>query len=67
MAECLTDLEAGRSDKMPVEKCLNGKLIKVGANRVGYTFKGEWKWTVWALERYSAETREMAKACAESD
>ena len=67
MAEVLNEIEQGLANPQEVQKYLNGKFIKVGGNRVGYTFKGEWKWTTWAIGRYSAEAMEMAKGYAEGD
>lgn len=67
MEDILTDIEQGRPDTVEIEKVMNGKYIKVGGRRAGYIYKGEWKWTAWATERYNEETRDMAKAYAEGD
>ena len=45
MAEILIEIESAKEDQLGIEKFLNGKYIKVGTNRVGFTYKGEWQWT----------------------
>ena len=67
MAEALTDLEQGCEPPKEIEKFLNGKFIKVGGDRVGYTYKGDWKWTTFGTQRYSQESRDWAKAYAEAE
>ena len=67
METCLCDVEAGMESPLAVEEVMNGKFIRVGGNRVGYTFHGEWKWTAYANSRYSDETREMSRAYAEGE
>ena len=67
ITDLITEAESGRSDKMPVEKFLNGKYVKVGTERAGYTNKGSWVWTSFANGRYNQEFRDMAKAFAEDE
>jgi len=67
ITDLITEAESGRSDKLPVEKFLNGKYVKVGTDRAGYTCKGSWVWTSFATGRYDQEFRDMAKAFAEDE
>ena len=67
MEEILTDVEAAMPEPMAVEKFLNGKYVKTGGKRAGYTLKGEWIWTQHAMTRYCEETRNMANAYAEAE
>ena len=45
----------------------NGKFVKVGGTRVGYTYKGEWKWTNHGAGLYYAATLTKAKEYAEGE
>jgi hypothetical protein len=65
--EAIQDLESTREDKMEAEKIMNGKFIKVGGTRAGYSFNSTWKWTAFAVARYTAEQLDVAKAYAEED
>ena len=46
---------------------MNGKFVKVGGARAGFCYHGQWKWTTYSTQRYSAEQMEMAKAYAEEE
>jgi hypothetical protein len=65
--ETLVDLESSRPSPLEVEKILNGKLVKVGGSRVGFSLHSTWKWTAYAIARYSSEDLDMCKAYAEQD
>ena len=39
----LEELETKKEEPAKVGVFRNGKFVKVGGNRVGYTYKGEWK------------------------
>jgi hypothetical protein len=67
ITELIMEAESGKSDSMEVEKFLNGKYVKVGDNRAGFTAKPFRIWTQWGCNRYSQEFREMAKAYAEDE
>ena len=67
MGDMLGEAEAARQDKLPVDKKLGGKYINVGDDKVGYTLKGNWVWSEWAISRYSESFRDAAKAYAEDD
>ena len=61
----ITEAEAARADTLPLEKKVNGKLVRVGQNRVGWTLNGTWMWSEWATARYTREFLDMARAYAE--
>ena len=71
VTELIEEAESGRSDKLVVEKVMNGKKVLVGPQDsqhiAGYSNKGVWMWTQWSRNRYSDEFLEMAKAYAEDD
>ena len=67
MADFLGDVEAARTDRLEIKPFMNGKFVKVGGDRVGFTFKGEWKWTQFAVTRFSREIMETAKEYAEGE
>jgi hypothetical protein len=65
--DAIEDMEGERDDKLQVDKILNGKFIKVGSSRVGYVANGLWRWTAFALARYSTEQLSIAKSYAEEE
>ena len=65
--DVLVELESTREDKLKVEKVLNGKFVKLGDRRAGYTLHGQWKWTGVATQRYCQEDLDMARSFAEQD
>ena len=65
--DCLADFEVSRQDKQMVEKDTRGKIVKVAGQRMGFTLHGEWRWTDAAMQRYSAEELEMARAYVEEE
>ena len=67
MADFMADVEAGMEPPLAIEKVMNGKFVKVGGKRIGFTFKGEWKWTDYAITRYSGEVMQTAKEFAEGE
>jgi len=67
ITELIQEAESGKPDPMHVEKFLNGKYVKVGDERAGFTCRGAWMWTQWARNRYEQEFRDMAKAYAEDE
>ena len=67
LAEFLVDAEAAMDTPLKIEAFANGKFVKVGGTRVGFTFRGEWKWTQYAIARYSREVMDTAKEYAESE
>ena len=67
MAEMLEEVETNMDGPLKVEVFRNGKFVKVGGNRVGYTHKGIWKWTEYAVRRYTPDTLQSAKEYAEGD
>jgi len=67
ISDLISEAESGREDKLPVDKVLNGKYVKVGDDKAGYCAKGLWVWTTFSTSRYTQEFRDMAKAFAEDD
>ena len=67
ITELIEEAESARDDRLPVEKVLNGKFVKLGPQRAGYVSKGNWVWTALAVSRYPQEFRDMATAYAEDD
>ena len=67
MADFMADVEAGMEPPLAIEKVMNGKFVKVGGKRIGFTFKGEWKWTDYAISRYSGAVMQTAKEFAEGE
>ena len=63
--DILSDIESARAESEVVEKFMNGKFIKVGGSRAGYSLQGTWKLTNKAITRYTQEDLSMAKAYAE--
>ena len=58
--DIITDMEADRQDQLPVVKCMKGKTVKVGGNRVGYSCYGMWKFIPYASRRYDSGELEAA-------
>ena len=54
-------------DKLPVEKVMNGKFVKMGGERVGFVCKFVWTWTRFGENRYPQDFRELAMAYAEDE
>ena len=46
-------------EKLELEKSMKGKQLKAGRQVLGYSLRGEWKWTKFAENRYSKETLEV--------
>ena len=67
VCDMLLDFESQREDPLEVEKVMNGKFVKVGGHRAGFTLHSQWKWTGYAVKRYSAEQLEMAKGYADEE
>ena len=63
--DMITDLEAAREDKKPVEKIMNGKQIKVGGILAAWSFRGALQVSRFAEGRYSEEERQQVLAFAE--
>ena len=55
------------SDPLVVDKVINGKYVKVGGDRVGYTCRGVWTWTKLGESSYPQDFRAMAKSYAENE
>ena len=64
VGEFLEELESKKEQPAKVEVFRNGKFVKVGGTRVGYTYKGEWKWTNHGAGLYDAATLTEAKEYA---
>ena len=67
ISELIEEAESARPDKMPVGKVMNGKYVKVGEQKVGYSCKASWIWTRFGQERYGKDFCDMAKAYSEDD
>ena len=59
----VSSAEAERSgEKIVLTKDMPGKQLKAGKIVVGYSLRGEWKWTAFAKERYGEELLEVLGA-----
>ena len=67
MGEFLEDVEASREAPGKVEVFRNGKFVKVGGTRVGFTYKGSWKWTDYGVKRYAPDILQSAQEYAEGE
>ena len=57
---CVSSSEEERADgKLVLEKDMRGKQLKAGRHVLGYSLRGEWKWTSFSEDRYSKETLEV--------
>eukprot|EP00973_Karenia_brevis_P095715 12428771-Karenia_brevis.AAC.1 len=60
-------MEQARQDTQIVEKVMNGKFIKVGEQRVAYSYRAQVRWTDYGNSRYSSEQRGMGSCFAENE
>ena len=60
---CVSSAEAERDGvKIELTKDMPGKQLKTGKTVVGYSLRGEWKWSAFARERYGEELLEILGA-----
>ena len=66
-AEFLDDLEAADGRNGHIEKDILNKCVKVNGVKAGFSFCAEWRWTRWAIDRYTETERSDGKAFAEDE
>lgn len=65
--QVLQEVEQARADRVQLSINLAGKYVQHPQGRVGYSWRGEWCWTQWAIDRYSDQERAMMSSFAESE
>ena len=65
MHDCLVDMEKLSGRGLAVVKNVPGKYVTVGNDKVGFSLRGEWKWTAYATSRYHGQELDDSKAYAE--
>ena len=65
---CVSSCEDEREgDKLVLEKDMRGKQLKAGRQVIGYSLRGEWKWTTFSENRYAKETLDVSAAWIMAD